>query len=143
MSRRAQAYLVANVWEVAIAAGYFVQTMLYLALPQLLRHTPISRAFAEPLDFILTVVGFVASACILGGTLGRKPRIRAAGLVLLAGTILVRVVASCVVYGWLIGVYGLPLSIAAVAACLVRTLGIIESCVFPPPATPLYVPWER
>jgi hypothetical protein len=143
VKRRAGAYVVANIWELSIAGGYFVQTILYLALPTLMRHTPISRAFHEPLDAVLTASGLVSSGAIIGGTLYRRPRIRAAGLALLAGVIAVRVIASFAVYGWVLGVYSLPLSLAAMIACLTRMLGIIHAGDYPPPASPPFTPWER
>jgi hypothetical protein len=65
LTSRAGAYVVANIWELMIAGGYVVQTSLYLLLPHVLAHTTIARAFSEPLDLILTLVGLIAGAMIL------------------------------------------------------------------------------
>jgi hypothetical protein len=143
LTSRAGAYVVANIWELMIAGGYVVQTSLYLLLPHVLAHTTIARAFSEPLDLILTLVGLIAGAMILGATLSRHPKIRAAGLVLLAGTIAIRVIATFTVYGWVLGIYSLPLSLAAVVACLTRAGGIVRAGDYPAPEAPPFTPWER
>lgn len=143
LKSRASAYLVANIWELMIAGGYVVQTTLYLALPHLLAHTTIARAFAEPLDILLTIAGLVAGVAILYGTLRRLPGVRAAGLCVLAGVIGSRVIATFAVYGWVLGVYSMPLSLAAVVACLTRTVGIVRAGDYPPAVAPPFTPWER
>jgi hypothetical protein len=143
LTRRVSAYVVANIWELMIAGGYVVQTLLYLLLPHLLAHTTIARAFAEPFDLLLTLAGLGAGGMILAGTFARHPKLRAAGLVILAGTVAVRVIATFSVYGWVLAVYSLPLSLAAVVACLTRTVGIVKAGDYPPPAAPPFAPWER
>lgn len=124
------AYIVSNLWEVALSAAFCISTIGNLATRN--NQTSISAIWGDPWDTAIIILLGIASLSVFAGLIVWLPRIRAAGLVLLAGMLVVLAVSAVHKAGLAAASYGLGAYAALAAAAVGRALGIIWQGDYPP-----------
>jgi amino acid permease len=78
---------VSNV-ELAICASLAAASTYYLIIREALPRTTLGHTYGDPWDWMIVVAALIASACVVTGTLKRRPMMRALGLIAICTLVL-------------------------------------------------------
>jgi hypothetical protein len=128
--RTITAYIVANLWEIAISLAFAIS-----AIGNLLTHnnrTTITAVWGYPWDTLIVAFSGIAGASVFLGLVFWLPRVRAAGLMLLASMLIVLTISAIHVRGLPAASYGAAAYIALASAAIGRAASIAAQGDFPP-----------
>jgi hypothetical protein len=124
------AYTVSNLWEIAISIVFVISAIGNIVTKN--NRTSVSNVWGEPWDTIIIGITGVSGLGVLLGVVLWLPRVRAAGLAVMASMLLMLAASAVHARGLAIASYGVGAYTALAVAAIGRAAGIALQGDYPP-----------
>lgn len=123
-------YLWSNTWEFGVAIAFSISSVGSIITRN--NETNLSKIWGEPWDTLLLFVSAIAGLSVLIGLLAWIPKVRAAGLVMLATVLIILAVSAVHISGIHRASFGATAYLGLAAAAITRAIGVVVQGDYPP-----------